>query len=135
MKITRRPTAGLATEVFDTETLALLDAADVALPEFGPVDLDIAFGTPLDMYEPAGTQREMTRYAAAVVACDPALRMQQSVDAGAEIAARRDAARDIAADDPTIAELVRERLVDVLLPYTAQLRITLPTTEPLPLTA
>ncbi|MGW3274846.1 hypothetical protein ACWDFH_25745 [Streptomyces kronopolitis] len=102
MKITRRPTASLATEHFDTETVALLDAVAVELPDFGPVDLDIAFGTPLDMYEPAGTRREMARYAAAVVACDPALRMQQSVEAGPEIAARRDAARDIVASDPSI---------------------------------
>jgi hypothetical protein len=33
------------------------------------------------------------------------------------------AARDIAATDPTAAELVRERLVDVLLPYATQPRI------------
>ncbi|MCZ1012658.1 hypothetical protein [Streptomyces lydicus] len=135
MKITRRPTASLATEHFDTETVALLDAVAVELPDFGPVDLDIAFGTPLDMYEPAGTRREMARYAAAVVACDPALRMQQSVEAGAEIAARRDAARDIVASDPSITAQVRERLVDVLLPYAAQLRIAPPATEPLPFAA
>ncbi|MCX5434775.1 hypothetical protein OHU11_42105 (plasmid) [Streptomyces sp. NBC_00257] len=42
------------------------------------------------------------------------------------------AARDIAA-----TELARERLVDVLLPYAAQLRIKPPAavTEPLPLAA
>ncbi|MYT77523.1 hypothetical protein YW3DRAFT_06512 [Streptomyces sp. MnatMP-M77] len=47
------------------------------------------------------------------------------------------AARDIVAADPTTTELVRERLVDVLLLYATQLRITPPVTatEPMPLAA
>jgi hypothetical protein len=124
MNVTRRPTASLVTEQLDVETQELLDAIDVELPEFGDVDLDVAFGTPLDMYEPAGSPRETRRYAAAVVACPPELRLQLSMDAGTELAARRDAARDIAADDPGIARRVRERLVDVLLPYATHLAPT-----------
>ncbi|WP_331729638.1 hypothetical protein [Streptomyces platensis] len=116
MNVTRRPAASLATEHLDTETLALLDAVAVELPDFGPVDLDIAFGTPLDMWEPAGPRRGMARHAAAA-------------------AARWDAARDIVASDPSITVRVRERLVDVLLPYAAQLRIAPPATEPLPFAA
>ncbi|UXX98035.1 hypothetical protein N7U49_47925 (plasmid) [Streptomyces sp. AD2-2] len=44
------------------------------------------------------------------------------------------AARDIAADDPSIARFVRERLVDVLLPYAAHLR-TAPAAVLLPVAA
>ncbi|GAA3381198.1 hypothetical protein GCM10020367_71530 [Streptomyces sannanensis] len=129
------PAAGLA-EVFDAETLALLDAVEVPLPEFGDdVDLDVAFGTPLEMYEPAGTPREMRRYAAAIVAGPKTSYSRLRDEAGAEIAARMDAARDIVATDPSIAELVRERLVDVFLPYAAQLRIAPPAATPLPIAA
>jgi hypothetical protein len=45
------------------------------------------------------------------------------------------AARDILATDPTATELVRERLVDVLLPYAAQLRIAPPAAASLPIAA
>ncbi|MFF1446148.1 hypothetical protein [Streptomyces sp. NPDC058295] len=55
------------------------------LPEFGDIDLDVAFGTPLDLYE-AGT-------------------------------------------------LARERLVDLLLPYAAQLHIARPAAAPLTVAA
>ncbi|MGA4953757.1 hypothetical protein [Streptomyces lydicamycinicus] len=125
MNVTRRPAAGLATEVFDAETLALLDAADVALPQFGDVDLDIAFGTPIDMYEAGELPHER------LVGLD----VRNAIDAIEAREIRLLAARDIAADDPSIARRVCERLVDVLLPYAAQLRITPPATEPLPLTA
>ncbi|MGW4597006.1 hypothetical protein ACWEOA_17115 [Streptomyces sp. NPDC004457] len=121
MNVTSRPAVGIAAEHFDTETLALLDELDVEIPEFGGIDLDVAFGTPLEMYEPAGTRREMRAYAAAIVAA-PNQSCELSLSHGAEIQARVDAARDILADDPTITPRVRERLVDVLLPYAAQLR-------------
>lgn len=125
MNVTRRPAAGLATEVFDTETLALLDAADVALPQFGDVDLDIAFGTPLDMYEAGGLPHERVA----------GLDIQDAIEAIEAREIRLLAARDIAADDPSIAPRVRECLVEVLLPYVAQLRIARPAVEPLPLAA
>ena len=83
-------------EAFDAETLALLNELDVPLPNFANVDLDIAFGTPLEMYELA-TADEL---------------------------ARHDAKRHILAADPSITALVRERLVDVLLPYADRLRRT-----------
>ncbi|MEW2289627.1 hypothetical protein [Streptomyces sp. NPDC047841] len=120
MNVTDHPT----TEDFDAETLALLDAVEVPLPEFTALDLDVAFGTPLEMYEPVGARREMRAYAAAIVVA-PGQSYQLSPSHGAEIRARVDAARDILADDPTITARVRERLVDVLLPYAAQLRIAL----------
>ncbi|MFF7780409.1 hypothetical protein ACFZCG_39100 [Streptomyces tanashiensis] len=111
--------------VFDAETLALLDELDVPLPtEFDDLntDLDVAWGTPLEMYEPAGSVREMRRYAAAVLAASPDRRHELALEYGAEIAARVDAGRDILATDPTITARVRERLVDVLLPHAARLR-------------
>ncbi|MFH9959021.1 hypothetical protein ACH4OX_33060 [Streptomyces roseolus] len=120
-----QPSAG---EVFDTETLALLDELDVPLPadlDDAEVDLDAAFGTPLAMYEPAGTAREMRRYAAAVLTVPPDRRQELALAHGAEIAARVDAGRDILATDPTITARVRERLVDVLLPHAARLRRTI----------
>ncbi|WP_107489056.1 hypothetical protein [Streptomyces subrutilus] len=114
-------------EVFDAETLALLDELDVPLPaelsDFD-VDLDIAFGTPLEMHEPAGTTREMRRYAAAVLTVPPDRRHELALAHGAEITARVDAGRDILAADPTITARVRERLVDVLLPAADRLRRT-----------
>ncbi|TXS58212.1 hypothetical protein [Streptomyces sp. t39] len=115
-------------EVVDAETLALLDELDVPLPvdlDDAEVDLDAAFGTPLAMYEPAGTAREMRRYAAAVLAVPPDRRHELALAHGAEIAARVDARRDILAADPTITARVRERLVDVLLPHAARLRRTI----------
>ncbi|MGW2393946.1 hypothetical protein ACWCYK_31310 [Streptomyces lydicamycinicus] len=120
-----RPAASLATEVFDTETLALLDALDVELPDFGDVDLDVAFGTPLGMYE----ADELPHEQLAGLDITDAI---QAIDARGS---RLLAARDIAAADPGIARFVRERLVDVLLPYAAQLRIAPPATKPLPLAA
>lgn len=105
-----------ATEHFDTETLALLDELDVEIPEFGGVDLDVAFGTPLEMYEAGELPHER------LVGLDDDAALTA-------IRARHDrlmAAADIAADDPSIGFQVRERLVDVLLPYAGQLRITRP---------
>lgn len=120
-----RPSSG---EVFDAETLALLAEIDVPLPvdlDDAEVDLDAAFGTPLAMYEPAGTAREMRRYAAAVLTVPPDRRHELALAHGAEIAARVDAGRDILAADPSITARVRERLVDVLLPHAARLRRTI----------
>ncbi|MDW4917371.1 hypothetical protein [Streptomyces californicus] len=128
MNTTSRPTASLATENFNDETLALLEAIEVELPEFGDLDLDVAFGTPLEMFEPAGTQREMRRYAAEILAAPVDQRYALSLVHGAEITARIDVARDIVVGDLTTMKLVRERLVDFLLPYAAQLRITPPVT-------
>ncbi|WP_234339839.1 MULTISPECIES: hypothetical protein [Streptomyces] len=122
-----------ATEDFDAETLALQEAVEVQLPEFTDLDLDAAFGTPLD--EPASTRRKMRAYVAAVVAAAPSQSHELSLSHSAEIQARVDAARDIVADDPTISARVREYLVDALLPYAAQLRTALPTAAPLPSTA
>lgn len=126
MNVTRRPAASLTTEHFDTETQELLDAIDVELPDFGDIDMDVAFGTPLAMYEAGPLPHErldgldMTAALAAIEAREN----------------RMLAARDIAATDPTIAAQVRERLVDVLLPYAAQLRTTRQAAaEPLPLAA
>ncbi|ARI56846.1 hypothetical protein A6E92_31820 (plasmid) [Streptomyces sp. S8] len=116
MNTIRRPAASLATETFDAETLALLEAVEVPLPDFADLDLDVAFGTPLEMFEAGPLPHEQL----------------DGLDITAAIAAiearenRMLAARDIAATDPTATELVRERLVDVLLPYATQLRITQP---------
>ncbi|MFJ3505715.1 hypothetical protein [Streptomyces sp. NPDC090135] len=105
---TVRLTAGIHhhDEEIDGETLALLDALDVHLPGIydAMVDLDIYYGTPLEMYDPPGL-REIHRH-------------------GTEIAARMDAARDIVATDPTVIPLVRERLADLLLPHTDQAHLT-----------
>ncbi|MEW1753443.1 hypothetical protein [Streptomyces angustmyceticus] len=128
MNVTRR----LATEHFDTETLALLEAIEVPLPDFAGLDLDIAFGTPLEMYELVTTD-ELAKWDAA--AAMPKGKTKARNEVIAESGARRDAARDIVAADPSITARVRERLVDVLLPYAAQLRIAPRATEPLPLTA
>ncbi|MEW1699452.1 hypothetical protein [Streptomyces sp. NPDC091278] len=122
-------------QVFDAETLALLDELDVPLPtglDDAEADLDAVWGTPLAMYEPAGIAREMRRYAAAVLTVPPDRRHELALAHGAEIAARVDAARDILASDPGITTRVRERLVDILLPHAAQLqlRITRPAVEP-----
>ncbi|GHI27067.1 hypothetical protein Shyd_84380 [Streptomyces hydrogenans] len=109
----------------DAETLALLDELDVPLPvdlTDAEVDLDIAFGTPLEMYEPAGTARELRRYAARGPDRPARPPHELALAHGAEIAARVDAGRDILAADPSITARVRERLVDVLLPHAAQLR-------------
>ncbi|MFK4213666.1 hypothetical protein [Streptomyces sp. NPDC030920] len=122
MNVTRRPTPH-----FDAETLALLDSIEVELPDLGDIDLDIAFGTPLEMHAAGPLSHEQL----------------DGLDITAAIAAidarenRMLAARDIAATDPTTTDLARERLVDVLLPYAAQLRSAPPAavTEPLPLAA
>ncbi|MDQ0408708.1 hypothetical protein ABVB69_35095 [Streptomyces sp. NPDC000349] len=126
MNVISRPAARLTTEYFDAETLALLDELDVGVPEFGAIDLDVSFGTPLEMYEDGPLPHERL----------------DGLDITAAVAAiearenRLLAARDIVATDPTATELVRERLVDVLLPYAAQLRITPPAAAaPLPLAA
>ncbi|MGP3637232.1 hypothetical protein ACTU45_28465 [Streptomyces sp. 24-1644] len=116
MNVIRRPAASFTTEHFDTETQELLAAIDVELPDFGDLDMDIAFGTPLEMYEAGPLPHERL----------------DGLDMTADLAAsearenRMLAARDIAATDSTATELVRERLVDVLLPYATQLRITRP---------
>ncbi|MFF2927178.1 hypothetical protein ACFVTP_33040 [Streptomyces celluloflavus] len=133
MNVTRRPAASLATETFDTETLALLEAVEVPLPPFTDLDLDVAFGTPLEMYGLA-TADELVRWDAAAAVKKGKTKARDEVIA--EYGARREAARDILAADPSITELVRERLVDVLLPYAAQLRITRPAAAaPLPIAA
>ncbi|MFD5728331.1 hypothetical protein ACFWMT_19870 [Streptomyces sp. NPDC058368] len=118
-----RPSTG---EVFDAETLALLDELDVPLcADFDfDVDLDVAFGTPLEMHEPACTAREMRRYAAEILTVPPNRRQELALVYGAEITARVDAGRDILAADPSITARVRERLVDVLLPHADRLRRT-----------
>ncbi|WP_148589952.1 hypothetical protein [Streptomyces sp. WAC01526] len=132
MNVTRRPAASLATEHFDTETLTLLEAIEVPLPDFADLDLDIAFGTPLEMYGLVTTD-ELARWDAAAAMTKGKTKARNEVIAG--FGGRRDAARDIVAADPSITARVRERLVDVLLPYAAQLRIAPPATEPLPLAA
>ncbi|MFI1169298.1 hypothetical protein ACH4UM_38505 [Streptomyces sp. NPDC020801] len=119
-------------EHFDSETLALLDAIEVDLPEFGDADLDIAFGTPLEMYEFV-TPGELARFDAAAGPRGGRTKAQDEV--GFEFAARRDAARDIVAADPSITVLVRERLVDALIPHAAQLRIAPPAAASLPIAA
>ncbi|MGA4803502.1 hypothetical protein [Streptomyces lavendulocolor] len=116
MNTTSRPTAGLATENFDAETLALLEAVEVPLPEFGDLDLDVAFGMPLEMFE-AGPLPHERLDGLDITAAVAAIEAREN---------RMLAARDILATDPTATELVRERLVDVLLPYAAQLRIKRP---------
>ncbi|MFD0009034.1 hypothetical protein ACFVJ4_42720 [Streptomyces sp. NPDC127178] len=120
MNVTPRPASD---QGFDAETLALLDAIEVELPEFGDVDLDVAFGTPLEMYELV-TPGELAGW-------DAAARLKKGRKAAQDkvandVAARRAAVEDIVATDPSIIELVRERLVDVLIPYAAQLRIAPP---------
>ncbi|MFI5621482.1 hypothetical protein [Streptomyces sp. NPDC051567] len=125
MNTTSRPAASLATETFDAETLALLEAVEVPLPDFGNVDLDVAFGTPLEMYAAGPLPHEQL----------------DGLDITAAIAAiearenRMLAARDILATDPSITERVRERLVDVLIPYATQLRIAPSATASLPIAA
>ncbi|MFH9216142.1 hypothetical protein [Streptomyces globisporus] len=116
MNTSSRPTAGLATENFDAETLALLKAVEVPLPDFGGLDLDVAFGTPLEMFE-AGPLPHERLDGLDITAAVAAIEAREN---------RMLAARDILVTDPTATELVRERLVDVLLPYAAQLRITRP---------
>ncbi|MFE7675810.1 hypothetical protein ACFU5N_26845 [Streptomyces albidoflavus] len=126
MNTTSRPTAGLATEDFDAETLALLEAVEVPLPDFGGLDLDVAFGMPLEMFE-AGTLPHERLDGLDITAAVAAIEARES---------RMLAARDIVATDPTALELVRERLVDVLLPYATQLRVTRPVAAaPLPIAA
>ncbi|MEU1077982.1 MULTISPECIES: hypothetical protein [unclassified Streptomyces] len=126
MNTTSRPAASLATENFDAETLALLEAVEVPLPDFGDLDLDVAFGTPLEMFE-AGPLPHERLDGLDITAAVAAIEAREN---------RMLAARDILAADPTATELVRERLVDVLLPYAAQLRITRPAAAaPLPIAA
>ncbi|WP_331737942.1 hypothetical protein OG440_41415 (plasmid) [Streptomyces sp. NBC_00637] len=126
MNTTSRPAASLATETFDAETLALLEAVEVPLPDFADLDLDVAFGTPLEMFE-AGPLPHERLDGLDITAAVAAIEAREN---------RMLAARDILATDPTATELVRERLVDVLLPYAAQLRITRPAAAaPLPIAA
>ncbi|MEU3226792.1 hypothetical protein ABZ695_27030 [Streptomyces sp. NPDC006976] len=133
MNTTSSPAAGLATENFDAETLALLEAVEVPLPDFGGLDLDVAFGTPLEMYDLV-TADELARWDAVSAMAKGKTKARDEVVA--ESGARREAARDILAADPSITELVRERLVDVLLPYATQLCITRPAAAaPLPIAA
>ncbi|MFD3663997.1 hypothetical protein ACFWVF_25995 [Streptomyces sp. NPDC058659] len=111
-----------ADEVFDAETLALLDELDVPLSADFDVDLDIAFGTPLEMYELV-TAGELARWGAASTVKKGKTKARDDVIA--EYGARREAARDILAADPSITARVRERLVDVLIPYADRLRRTI----------
>ncbi|MGW6557561.1 hypothetical protein [Streptomyces hydrogenans] len=109
-------------EAFDFETLALLDALDVPLPvQAASIDLDVLYGTPLEMHEPAGTSWELSRYATEVTAAPPDRRYGLSLTHGAEIAARVDASRDILAADPTIPVFLCERLADFPLPRATRL--------------
>src|SRR2546423_198321 len=110
------PTTG-PSEQFDSETLALLEAIEVDLPEFGDADLDVAFGTPLEMYEFV-TPGELARWDAASSLKKGRKAAQDKV--AHDFAARRAAAEDILATDPSITKLVRERLVDALIPYAAE---------------
>lgn len=118
MNVTRRPAASLATEIFDAETLALLEAVEVPLPPFTGLDVDIAFGTPLELHA-AGPLPHERLDGLDITAAVAAIEAREN---------RMLAARDIAATDPTATELVRERLVDVLLPYATQLRLPRPAT-------
>ncbi|MGA5363943.1 hypothetical protein [Streptomyces purpurascens] len=132
MNVSSRPAASPATEGFDMETQELLDAIEVELPDFGDVDLDIAFGTPLEMYEFV-TPGELARW-------DAASRLKKGRKAARakvahDSAARRAAAEDILAADPSITELVRERLVDALIPHAAQLHVASPAAAHLPVAA
>ncbi|MGW3745119.1 hypothetical protein ACWD62_32190 [Streptomyces sp. NPDC005146] len=116
MNVTRRPAASLATERSDGETLALLEAVEVPLPDFTGIDLDVAFGTPLEMCAADPLPHEQL----------DGLDITAAIAAIAAIEARENrtlAARDIAATEPTATKLVRERLVDMLLPHARQLRI------------
>ncbi|WP_326793981.1 hypothetical protein OHA79_52135 (plasmid) [Streptomyces sp. NBC_00841] len=113
MNVTRRPAVSLATEHFDTETQELLDAIDVELPDFGDIDMDVAFGTPLEMYE-CLTPGELAR----LEATGASTKVWDEVVA--EIGARQDAAEDIGATDPSITERVRERLLEALEPSIAE---------------
>ncbi|MFD3621503.1 hypothetical protein ACFWWT_41150 [Streptomyces sp. NPDC058676] len=92
---------------------------EVKLPEFGDIDLDVAFGTPLDLYE-AGTLAHEQLDGLDIYAAIEAIEAREN---------RLAAARDI------VTALVRERLVDVLLPYAAQLHIARPAAAPLPIAA
>lgn len=133
MNVISRPAASLATEVFDYETQELLDALTVELPDFGDVDMDVAFGTPLEMYE-AGLLPDEQVTGSEDMSPEPFLDALIAADAARR--ARMQAARDITRADPAIAQFVRERLVGVLLPYAAQLRVApLAIPAPLPLAA
>ncbi|MFJ3673683.1 hypothetical protein ACIPSE_45300 [Streptomyces sp. NPDC090106] len=125
-------TRPLATESFDAETLALLDAIEVDLSAFGSVDLDIAFGTPLELHEFV-TSGELARWDAASSLKKG--RKAALAEVAHDFAARRAAAEDILATDPSITRLVRDRLVDALIPHVAQLRIAPPTAASLPIAA
>jgi hypothetical protein len=124
MNTASRPAASLATEHFSTETLALLEAVEVPLPDIAGIDMDVAFGMPLEMYA-AGPLPHEQLDGLDITAAVAAIEAREN---------RMLAARDIAATDPTATGLVRERLVGVVLPYAAQLRIT-PTAAPVPLAA
>ncbi len=116
MNVISRPAASLVTEYFDTETLSLLDDLDVEIPEFTGLDLDVAFGTPLEMYEFV-TRGELVRFDAAAGPRGGRTKAQDEVIA--EYGARREAARDILAADPSIIARVRERLLEALEPSIA----------------
>ncbi|MFJ6355170.1 hypothetical protein ACIQKB_37645 [Streptomyces sp. NPDC092046] len=116
----RQPSLG---EAFDAETLALMNELDVPLTMDFDADLDVFFGTPLEMHDLV-TTNELARWdAAAAVKKDKTKARDEVV---AEYGARREAARDILKDDPSITARVRERLVDLLLPYAVQLRVDRP---------
>ncbi|MEU3907269.1 hypothetical protein AB0F20_26190 [Streptomyces goshikiensis] len=126
MNVNHDPADSLAAEHFDAETLALLKAVEVPLPAFANIDMDVAFGTPLEMYA-AGPLPHERLDGLDIAAAIAAIEARES---------RMLAACDIAATDPTVTDLVRERLVDVLLPCAAQLRIARPAAAaPLPLAA
>lgn len=105
-------------EQFDSEAVALLRAVvdGIEIPEFN-ADLDVFFGTPLDMYEAGELPHE----------CLADLDDAAAIEAIKVRHGRLLAAGDITIDDPAIALNVRHRLVDILLPYASQLRIAPPT--------
>ncbi|MER7112237.1 hypothetical protein [Streptomyces sp. NPDC000229] len=82
------------------------------LPDFGNVDLDVAFGTPLEMYEAGALPHEQL----------DGLDIYAAIEAVEARENRLAAARDIAAD-PAVTALVRERLVDVLVPYASEFNL------------
>ncbi|MFC8263760.1 hypothetical protein ACFUNF_40725 [Streptomyces sp. NPDC057291] len=113
MNVTRRPDASLVAEHFDAETLQVLDAIDVELPHFGDIDLDVVFGTPLEMYE-RFTPGELARLGAT------GSRTKARDEVVAQLWARQDAAENSVATDPSITERVRERLLEALEPSIAE---------------
>ncbi|KOG73159.1 hypothetical protein ADK78_17735 [Kitasatospora aureofaciens] len=121
MNAAASPATSFATECFDNETLALLEEAEVPLlPDFDGIDLDVVFGTPLELHEAWATPRELARLQMRVGQVGKAEAERELLT---EFFARRHAAADVLTDAPAITARLRERLVDVLLPYAVPLPI------------